>query len=61
MSEHVFETLLSALPHMIMLPLHSSLLQEVELFEAYYYGLVEQVHYLLTTGVNVNMTSFVSG
>ena len=39
----------------------SSLLQEVELWEACKYGLVGQVHYLLMTGVNVNMTTFVSG
>ena len=39
----------------------SSLLQEVELKEACFYGMVEQVHYLLTTGVNVNVTDFVSG
>ena len=36
-------------------------LQEVELKEACYYGLVVQVHHLLTTGVNVNLTTFVSG
>ena len=39
----------------------SSLLQEVELLEACFYGMVEQAHYLLTTGVNVNVTQFVSG
>ena len=39
----------------------SSLLQEVELWEACLYGLVGQVHYLLTAGVNVNVTEFVSG
>ena len=39
----------------------SSLLQEVELWEACLYGLVGQVHNLLTTGVNVNVTDFVSG
>ena len=39
----------------------SSLLQEVELWEACSYGLVGQVHYLLTAGVNVNVTEFVSG
>ena len=37
------------------------LFKEVELFEACYYGLVEQVHHLLTTGVHVNVTGFVSG
>ena len=35
--------------------------QEMELFEACYYGLVGQAHHLLTTGVNVNVTDFVSG
>ena len=41
--------------------LHSHFLfQEVELFEACYYGLMGQVHYLLTTGVNVNVALFVS-
>ena len=39
----------------------SSLLQEVELWEASQYGLVGRVHHLLTTGVNVNVTDFVSG
>ena len=39
----------------------SSLLQEVELWEACQYGLVEQVHYLLTSGVNINVNEFVSG
>ena len=38
----------------------SALLQEVVLWEACYCGLMEQVHYLLTTGVNVNVTDFVS-
>ena len=38
----------------------SSQLQEVELWEASSFGLVGQVHYLLTTGVNVNVTDFVS-
>ena len=33
----------------------------MELFEACYYGLVGQAHHLLTTGVNVNVTDFVSG
>ena len=37
------------------------LLQEVELWEACWYGLVEQVYHLLTTGVNVNIITFVSG
>ena len=37
------------------------LFQEVELFEACYYGLMGQVHSLLTTGVNVNVALFVSG
>ena len=32
----------------------------MELWEACRYGLVGQVHYLLTSGVNVNMTNFVS-
>ena len=36
------------------------LFQEVELFEACCYGLMGQVHYLLTAGVNVNMALFVS-
>ena len=54
--EHVFATM-SALLHV---DHASSLLQEVELFEACYYGLMGQVHYLLTTGVNVNVTDFVS-
>ena len=58
MSEHVFETPLSALP---LIDHASSLLQEVELWEACRYGLVGQVHHLLTTGLNVNMTTFVSG
>ena len=39
----------------------SSPLQEVELWEACAYGLEGQVHHLLTTGVNVNVTHFVSG
>ena len=34
--------------------------QEVELFGACYYDLVERVRYLLITGVNVNVTNFVS-
>ena len=44
-------------PPLLPLPLF----QEVELHEASYYGLVGRVHHLLTTGVNVNMTEFVSG
>ena len=44
------------LPH----PLHHSLFQEVELLEACWYGMVGLVHHLLTTGVNVNVTEFVS-
>ena len=56
--EHVLETLCELSPHID----HASLLlQEVELWEACQYGLVRQVNYLLTTGVNVNMTDFVSG
>ena len=39
----------------------SSLLQEVQLFEACAFGMVGQVHYLLTSGVNVNVNDFVSG
>ena len=39
----------------------SSPLQGVKLQEASSYGLVGQVHHLLTTGVNVNVTTFVSG
>ena len=35
--------------------------QVVELWEACQYGLVEHVCYLLTTGVNVNMVTYVSG
>ena len=54
--EHAFATM-SAVLHVD----HAyALLQEVELKETCYYGLVEQVHYLLTTGVNVNVTDFVS-
>ena len=47
---------LSSTPPLLPLPLF----QEVELQEACYYGLVGQVHHLLTTGVNVNMTTLVS-
>ena len=54
--EHVFATM-SALLHV---DHASTLLQEVELREACRYGLVEQAHYLLTSGVNVNVTDFVS-
>ena len=54
--EHVFATT-SALLHV---DHASSLLQEVELWEACLYGLVGQVHHLLTSGVNVNVTDFVS-
>ena len=36
------------------------LFKEVELLEACQYGLVEQVHHLIKTGVNVNMADFVS-
>ena len=54
--EHVFATM-SALLHV---DHASALLQEVELWEACRYGLVGQVHNLLTTGVNVNVTDFVS-
>jgi len=54
--EHVFATM-SALLHF---DHASTLLQEVELWEACWYDLVEQVHYLLTTGVDVNVTDFVS-
>ena len=39
----------------------SSLLQEVELFEACQHALVGHVHHLLMTGVSVNVTQFVSG
>ena len=46
---------------MIFVEYSLKMLQEIELFEASYYGLVRRVNYLLTTGVNVNMTSFVSG
>ena len=55
--EHVLETLCELSP---LIDHASSLLQEVELWEACQYGLMGQVHYLLTTGVNVNMTTFVS-
>ena len=56
---HVVKTLnyiLVSSPH----PLHHSLFQEVELLEACWYGMVGLVHHLLTTGVNVNVTEFVS-
>ena len=36
------------------------LFQEVKLWEASQYGLVEHVRYLLTTGVKVNTAAFVS-
>ena len=39
----------------------SVLFKVVELLEACQYGLVEQVHYFIKTGVNVNMADFVSG
>ena len=61
-SKNVFRTVLTACelsPPMI-LPL-LPLFQEVELREACYYGLVGQVCDLLTTGVCVNKTTFVSG
>ena len=54
--EHVFATM-SALLHV---DHTSTLLQEVELWKACRYGLVKQVHYLLKTDVNVNVTDFVS-
>ena len=38
----------------------SSLFKKMELMEACQYGLVEQVHYFIKTGVNVNMADFVS-
>ena len=38
----------------------SSLFKKMELMEACRYGLVEQVHYFIKTGVNVNMADFVS-
>ena len=38
-----------------------SVFKEVELLEACQYGLVEQVHHFIKTGVNVNMADFVSG
>lgn len=41
--------------------MHNAFLsQVVELWEACQYGLVEHAHYLLTTDVNVNMTTYVS-
>ena len=36
------------------------LFKKMELMEACRYGLVEQVHYFIKTGVNVNMVDFVS-
>ena len=38
----------------------SSLFKKMELMEACRYGLVDQVHYFIKTGVNVNMADFVS-
>ena len=40
------------------LPLY--LLQEIDLLEACWYGEVDQVFHLLMTGVNANVTDFVS-
>ena len=37
------------------------LFKEMELLEACRYGQVEQVHYLIKTGFNVNVTDSVSG
>ena len=37
------------------------LFKKVELLEACQYGLVEQVHSFIKTGVNVDMAEFVSG
>ena len=37
------------------------LFKKLELLEACRYGLVEQVHSFIKTGVNVNITDFVSG
>ena len=36
------------------------LFKKMELMEACRYGLVEQVHYFIKTGLNLNMTDFVS-
>ena len=38
----------------------SQLFKKMELMEACRYGLVEQVHYFIKSGVNVNMADFVS-
>ena len=38
----------------------STTVPKMELMEACRYGLVEQVHYFIKTGVNVNMADFVS-
>ena len=48
------------LNYILMSLLFIPLFQEVELWEACHYGLVGQVHHFLTTGVNVNVTQFVS-
>ena len=38
----------------------SPLFKKMELMEACRYGLVEQVHHFIKTGLNVNMAGFVS-
>jgi len=50
---------LSLLSHFLP-SLLSLLFKKRELMEACQYGLVEQVHYFIKTGVNVNMPDFVS-
>ena len=62
-SKNMFRTVITAYelsPPLMILPL-LSLFQEIELREACFYGLVGQVCDLLTTGVCVNRTTFVSG
>ena len=48
------------LPSSLPLPFLSPSTIIQELMEACQYGLVEQVHYFIKTGVNVNMADFVS-